>query len=94
MNSIGPRLQKFRVRAGRTARDIAREISVAESTYRAWEAGRAIRGEPYLRLAKALKISLHELFGDEPTNAPEIDATIKRLEGVLEELRKIRAHLT
>ncbi len=45
-------------------RDLARLINVPETTYREWEYGRAIRGEPYVKLAKALGVSLEDLLGD------------------------------
>ena len=45
-------------------REAARHIGVPESTYREWEYGRKIRGEPYLQIAKAFGVSLDELLGD------------------------------
>lgn len=44
-------------------REAARRIGVPETTYRDWEYGNAIQGEPYPRIAKAFGISLDELFG-------------------------------
>lgn len=46
-------------------RQAAKLIGAPESTYREWEYGRSIRGEPYPRIAKAYGISLEELFGYE-----------------------------
>jgi transcriptional regulator with XRE-family HTH domain len=43
-------------------RETAKLIGVPETTYREWEYGRAIRGEPYLKIARAFGISVEELF--------------------------------
>lgn len=44
-------------------KDIASHVGVAESTYRDWENGRSIQGEPYFAIAEALQITLGELLG-------------------------------
>jgi transcriptional regulator with XRE-family HTH domain len=64
---------------------MARAIGVPASTYREWEYGRAIRGEPYVKMAEVLKVSLYELI----TGIPPSDSIdkIERIEHLLKELR-------
>lgn len=57
------RLKHFRIQAGLSQRQAAKKIGVPESTYRDWEYGSAIMGEPYLDIAKAFRVTLNELFG-------------------------------
>jgi transcriptional regulator with XRE-family HTH domain len=94
MKTMAHRLQSFRKNIGLTSKEVARRISVAESTYRAWEAGRAIRGEPYLRLAETFRVSLGELFsGEPPHSSDELNLAISKLEEVLILLRKAKSRL-
>lgn len=65
---IGPRLKAMRAKANVSAKDVARSIGVAESTYRDWEYGRAIKGEPYVALAKTFGVTLSELMMGELDN--------------------------
>ena len=44
-------------------REAARRIGVPETTYREWEYGRAIRGEPYVKIALAFGVTLDALLG-------------------------------
>jgi transcriptional regulator with XRE-family HTH domain len=44
-------------------------LGIAESTYRDWENGRKIQGEPYLELSKILDLPLAQLFGVESSQA-------------------------
>jgi transcriptional regulator with XRE-family HTH domain len=44
-------------------KDVAKSIGVAESTYREWENGRKIQGEPYVLISQILNISVGELLG-------------------------------
>jgi transcriptional regulator with XRE-family HTH domain len=64
MRPFYKRLREFREDRRLSMRDLARLINVPETTYREWEYGRAIRGEPYVKLAKALGVSLEDLLGD------------------------------
>ncbi len=43
-------------------KEVAAAAEVPLSTYREWEYGRAVQGEPYLKIAKALSVSLSELL--------------------------------
>ena len=63
-SAIGNRLKKFRKAKGLSVKEVARHVGVAESTYRDWEYGRMIKGEPYLKIAEVLGVSLSSLFDD------------------------------
>lgn len=63
MDSFNHRLKKLRTRCKFSQREAARLIGVKESTYRAWEYGNSIQGEPYPQIAKAFGVTLDELFG-------------------------------
>jgi len=43
---------------------VAERAGISASTYRYWEYGKKIKGEPYIELALALNVSLTELFTD------------------------------
>lgn len=62
---FGKRLHEYRIKAGLSVAEIARDVGVATSTYREWEYGRAITGLYYPKLARALNLDLYELFGIE-----------------------------
>lgn len=62
--------------------EVARRIGVSDSTYRAWEYGSTILGEPYPKIAKAFNITLDELFGvseSSRSSSEEIDKIIADL---------------
>lgn len=85
MNSINQRIKFLRQARGLTAVEMAKAIGIPASTYREWEYGRAIRGEPYLKIASVLNISLYELFTGNPPSS--IDEKILQIEALLKELR-------
>ena len=61
--SFSRSLKQFRESANLSQREVARRIGVNESTYRQWEYGTTISGEPYPKIAEAFGITLDELFG-------------------------------
>lgn len=90
METMAKRLLAFRQRKNLKIKDVAVAIGVAESTYREWELGREIRGEPYLRLAAALGVSLSELMGGEEGSRECLLRTIDEMEALI---KHIRIHL-
>lgn len=89
--SFHERLKKFRSAARLSQRAAARLIGVPESTYREWEYGNAIQGEPYPSIAKAFNISLNELFGlsDTPEETTEeVDKIISSLQSLKSRIGK------
>jgi len=91
MRPFYKRLREFREDRRLSMRDLARLINVPETTYREWEYGRAIRGEPYVKLARALGVSLEDLLGDDiqlpAVLEHDIDLIVDRL---LELKKKVR----
>lgn len=92
MEGFNHRLKKFRLSAKLSQREAAKKIGVPESTYRAWEYGNAIVGEPYPRIAKAFNVTLNELFGlsDDPakTTDEKVDQIISDLQSLKPNLKK------
>ena len=85
------RLKDLREKQGISSKKMAEELGVSLSTYRDWEYGRKIMGEPYLKIASILGVSLNELFGNEARNYKEmkdaidqVKITLKKLEDVCE----------
>lgn len=65
--TIGQRLKRLRLKSGLTITEAAQVLGVSPSTYREWEYGRAIRGEPYAKIAEAFHVTLSELLlGEKP----------------------------
>ena len=81
---ISKKLIRLRKERNLSIRETARLIDVPETTYREWEYGRSIRGEPYLKIAKAFGVSLNELLGDsrstQDSHELDFDKIIKALE--------------
>ncbi len=88
--SIGLRLKSLREQRGLSARDVAIQIGVAESTYRDWEYGRAIKGEPYIALAKIFGVTLSELLAvDISDEKAYVLSRLKTMEALLKEIRVV-----
>lgn len=85
--SIAIKLKKLRELHQLTIRETAKKIGVPESTYREWEYGRSIRGEPYLKIAKAFNISLDELLGSPKSSQEAFD---KELDKIVDEMSKLK----
>lgn len=87
--SFGKRLKRLRIAQKMTMKELAQTIGVPMSTYREWEYGRSIVGEPYPKLADALKVSLSELLlGERAGNTSEVFAEIHAIESHLLKLKK------
>lgn len=87
--NIGEKIKARREDLNLKVKDIAQEIGVAESTYRDWENGRQIQGEPYTKISAALDISLGELFGlSESKNSEKIKEEIEIIESSVKKIKK------
>lgn len=86
MEPIGPRLKKFRKQREFSAALVARRMGVPVSTYRRWEAGGVIAGEPYVKLARVLGVSLYELFGAPAPNKLLKD-DVEKIEEILQRMK-------
>lgn len=71
MESIGKRMERLRKAKKLSIKELAEQVNVPATTYRDWEYGREIKGEPYLKLAAALGVSLNELLGAPPQASHE-----------------------
>lgn len=85
---IAKRLKDLRLKAGKTAKDVARQIGVAESTYRDWENGRLIRGEPYQKIANVLQTSVFYLVTGEGRQSDKIYEDLLKAEELIKNARK------
>lgn len=88
---FGKRLTLFRKRKGYSVRKMAELANVNEVTYRQWEYGAEIRGEPYPDLARAYGITLDELFGTyllENSAEEEVDKIISALHSLKSKISK------
>lgn len=88
MEPLGKRLRRLRRDRGLSISDIAKIISVSESTYREWEYGRAIRGEPYGKLAAALNMSISELLFGEKQGEKNIESLLLQIEQTVQKIRR------
>ncbi len=84
---LSERLSRLRAAAGLTITEVATELGISPSTYREWEAGRAIRGEPYVRLAEIFDVSLGELLIGEHATRQEILRDLRKIEGLLDKIK-------
>ena len=68
-------------------REVAKRIRVPETTYREWEYGRAMQGQPYVAIARALGVSLHELMTGETARPDKLFELLSEAEASLSALR-------
>lgn len=78
------RLRSLRLARNLNINEVARAVGVVPSTYRAWELGAEIKGEPYLRLAELFEISLYELLTGQTDSRA---AKISEIQRILNELK-------
>lgn len=85
---IGDRIRKLRIQQNLTIKDVAERAGIPVSTYRDWEQGREIKGEPYVKIARALNVSLYELMTGERGNLLKLYAEIEKIELSCQAIRK------
>jgi len=93
MERLSDRLVRIRKTNGMSAHAVASKMGIPASTYRAWEAGRAIQGhEAFIELSRALSVSLVELItGMKPGEAPLL--VIEKLKRLENEIRAVQDDL-
>lgn len=69
---------------------MANAVGVPVTTYREWEYGRAINGEPYAKIAEVLEVSIAELLTG---RAPSKTSILKHLALIEEHLQGLRIEL-
>lgn len=85
---ISLKIKMRRLELGLSAKEVATRLNIAESTYRDWENGRKIQGEPYLELAKILDLPLTSLFGVETSQ--EIQQLINAVDLLVDQAINIK----
>jgi transcriptional regulator with XRE-family HTH domain len=88
MESIGQRLRARRKTLGLSIQEVARQINLPESTYRGWENGVTIQGEPYRAIARVLGTSLLELMYGERPQLPTLLENLKRVRLALSQVEE------
>jgi transcriptional regulator with XRE-family HTH domain len=88
MGHIGVLLKKRRAVKGLTAKEVASKLKIAESTYRDWENGRKIQGEPYIQISQVLDIPIGTLLGVTQSNVSEIISELEEIESKVKIIRK------
>lgn len=81
------RLKKLREQNHLSIREVAKEIGVAESTYRDWENGGPVTGPPYIKLSQVLKVPLTTLMTGEPSDMGWFAEELTLLELQVSQLR-------
>jgi len=80
METLHARLTRLRKEQGLTMKALALKIGVPESTYRDWEYGGSIQGQPYVKLSEVLDVGLYELLTGKKPDKKRALAVIKSLE--------------
>lgn len=87
MESLGSRLKNFRLLRRLSVAEVARALKVAETTYRDWEKGGAIRGEPYSQLAMIFNTSLSVLMLGNGEDRLEIEKDLVLIEAIIARIK-------
>ena len=82
------RLKRLRSARGLTMKALSARVGIPMTTYREWEYGRSIRGEPYEKLARAFGIGLTELMTGSRPSGSEMLAIVRGLEAEISRLRR------
>lgn len=88
METMGERLKRLREGKNLSISEVSRMTKIPISTYREWEYGREIKGEPYAKLAAVFNVTIHELITGESTNEADFFAAITNVENALGKLKK------
>jgi transcriptional regulator with XRE-family HTH domain len=91
METLAHRLRKLRKDKNLSAKDVAQELGVAISTYREWEYGRLIKGEPYAKLAEIYGVSVSELITGKKISPVNL---LDQLEHIQDQLRLFKKDLS
>lgn len=89
VENFGLRLKKLRTDKSLTVKEMAKRAGIPISSYREWEQGRKILGEPYPKMANALGVSLGELFGMQNVEQKEVLGALEEVKFTLYRLEKI-----
>lgn len=87
MEKLSVRLKKLRIRKGFSQVYLAKLINVPVTTYRDWEGGKAITGEPYPFLAQHLDVSISYLITGQQTDVNDI---LNYIDKVIDDVKNLR----
>ncbi len=87
MEKIGQRIKRLREEKGLSLKEVASKAGIPLSTYREWEYGREIKGEPYVKIASVLEVSLYTLLTGKVTEDRELLEEIRKIEDSCHKLR-------
>lgn len=88
MEKFYQRLRRLRVERNKSVKDMASELNISMSTYRDWEYGRSIKGEPYEKISILLEVSLEELLTGRKSMPEEVKKRIFECEMAIKHLKK------
>jgi transcriptional regulator with XRE-family HTH domain len=89
METMSKKLRRLREERKLSQKQVSEHISVPVSTYRDWEYGREISGEPYTKLAEIFGVGLHEILGLESSkNSQDLLESIKSLKQAINQVEK------
>jgi transcriptional regulator with XRE-family HTH domain len=89
METLAKRLRFHRKRCGMTGAQVARRLGIPDTTYREWEYGRAIQGEPYQKLAEIFDIRVLELLIGPQADREQLVKDVEQAEGILRKLKQL-----
>ena len=90
LEGFGERLRRLREKKGLSAKEVARQAGIPESTYREWEYGRPQKLPPFSKLSEILESPLSELITGE---AADLDWVLNEFALLEEQIRKLRSKL-
>jgi len=88
MENISLRLKSLRTQKDLSIQQVCQMIDVPISTYREWEGGRQILGEPYVRIAQAFEVTLYHLLTGESSKTQNSMDLIEKIELDLKQLKR------
>lgn len=89
METIGQRLKRLRIKKRLSLKQVAEQLGISASTYRDWEYGKAIQGEPYMDLAKVLNVGIVELITGKDRQNDDLTKAIQSLETIVSDIKTI-----
>ncbi|MES2769314.1 MAG: helix-turn-helix transcriptional regulator [Bdellovibrionota bacterium] len=89
METMGKRLNRLRIKRGLSLKQVAEQLNISASTYRDWEYGKAIQGEPYMDLAKVLNIGIVELMTGSRSQNQDLIRAIQSLDKIVSDIKTI-----
>ena len=85
---IHSRLRGFRHAKKLTIKQVSEKTGIPESTYKEWENGRQIRGEPYMALASVFEVSLQELLTVEKPKANQVLEQLDEVSRLIQQTKR------